>query len=214
MKTNLLSLLLILTINFSFAQFNANCYQNDNGLYQYYARITTIPNIDSDFTKPDFLNYLNTNGNLSAGDLTLLNNNVTSVSKSFPTAQTPALQNVVNIDSNTDIRSIISNSNNAVTDVECRNNPILLNASDIQTKISKVWVAGNPITEKSELKIDSKITNFEIAITNSVGQIIFKRQYFENDNIKLSNLIQKKGIFFIKVTDQTTKEYYLVKVIK
>src|SRR6218665_2189677 len=114
MKTKLLfTFFLFAVFKLSFAQLN--CYQQDNGLYQYYAKLENIPNLNSGFDKTDFINYATTYGNLTTGNLTMLNSDVISVSKSFPSSQTPFLQNVVSIDSNSDIYSIISNTNSSIS---------------------------------------------------------------------------------------------------
>lgn len=86
----------------------------------------------------------------------MLNNDVLSVSKSFPTSQTPILQMVISIDSNSDIRNILSNLNNSVSMIECRNNGILLSTNDLKPDNSKIFVTENPITEKSKLIIRFK----------------------------------------------------------
>lgn len=212
MKTKLFFLPLLLTINFSFAQLN--CYQQDSGLYQYYAKLENIANVSSNFAKPDFTNYTTIYGNFSSGNLSILNNNITTVSKSFPTAQTPFLQNIISIDSSSDIYSIISNSNNSISNIECRGNGALLNTRSSQIKTSEITVTENPITENSLLKIDVKIKSFEILITNSTGQIIFRNQYNETKNIKLNDLIKENGVYFVTITNSKTKESHFIKIIK
>lgn len=157
MKPKLFFIFLILTFQVSFSQtVPQSCYQPDTGLYQYYSKLENIANVDPNFNKTDFINYVTTYGNTTAGNLTLLNNDVLSVSKSFPTSQTPILQMVISIDSNSDIRNILSNLNNSVSMIECRNNGILLSTNDLKPDNSKIFVTENPITEKSKLIIRFK----------------------------------------------------------
>lgn len=214
MKAKLLFLLLclFLTYNLSFAQLN--CYQQSNNLYQYYAKLENIPNLNSNFNKTDFINYVTTYGNLTAGNLSILDTDVILVSKSFPTSQTPFLQNVVSIDSTSDIYSIISNANNSISTIECRNNPILLRTSDFEFNNLKFTVTKNPIDENSKIIIDSKIKNFSLLITNSVGQTIYKKQYKSGENIFLSSLIKDKGLYILTIIDIENNTINSLKVTK
>ena len=213
MKTKLLFFLLIfLTIKFSFAQLN--CYQQDNGLYQYYAKIENISNVNSNFDKTDFINYITTYGNLTSGDLNILNTDIISVSKSFPSSQTPFLQNVVSIDSNSDIYSIISNTNNSISTIECRNNPILLNIQNVGIENIKLAVTKNPITEDSKLIVNSKIKKFKLILTNFAGQIVYENQYKNEDTIFLNPILKEKGIYILTIINFENNVSNSIKIIK
>lgn len=212
MRTKLLLLFFLLTIKLSFAQLN--CYQQDNGLYQYYAKLENIANLNSNFDKNEFINYVITYGNLTKGDLNILNSNVITVSKSFPASQTPFLQNVVSIDSISDIYPIISNSNNSISTVECRNNPILLDVQNIGLNKINLYVTKNPIDDTSQLKIDSKIKTFELLITNSVGQLIYKNKFRNLEIIYLNDFINGNGLFIVTVINLENNQSNSVKIIK
>ncbi|MFL9833877.1 T9SS type A sorting domain-containing protein [Chryseobacterium terrae] len=211
MKTKLLlNFFILIAIKFS-AQLN--CYQQSNGLYQYYAKIENIPNINSNFDKTDFINYVTTYGNLNSGNLATLNSDILFVSKSFPTSQTAFLQNVVNIDSNSDIYPIISNANNSISTIECRSNPILLKVQNFQLN-NRLSVTKNPVDETSKLIIDSKIKNFKLTVTNSAGQIVYSNEFKNNENISLNTFIKETGLYILTIIDLQNKNNYIVKVIK
>lgn len=212
MKTKLLFLFLILTTKISFAQLN--CYEQDSGLYQYYAKLENISDLNSDFNKTDFMNYVTTYGNLTVENVTTLNTNVISVSKSFPTSQTPFLQNVVSIDSNSDIYSILSNANNSISTIECRNNPSLLNTDNPELKNFKLLITKNPIDETSRIEIDPEIKNFELLLTNSFGQIIYKNQYKNGETISPNILIRENGLYILTIIDLENNQVTTLKIIK
>lgn len=212
MKTKLFfTFFILIAMKFS-AQLN--CYQQNNGLYQYYAKIENIPILNSNFDKTDFINYLSTYGNLSSGNLTILNSEILSVSKSFPSTQSTFLQNVVNIDSNSNIYSIISNANNSISTIECRNNPILLNVQNFELNNNKFSVTKNPIDETSQLLIDPKIKNFKLIISNSAGQIVYSSQFKNGENISLNTFIKETGLYILSIRDLKNSNNYIVKVIK
>jgi len=212
MKTKLLfTFFILIAIKFS-AQLN--CYQQSNGLYQYYAKLENIPNLNSNFDKTDFINYVTTYGNLNSGNLATLNSDILSVSKSFPSSQSPFLQNVVNIDSNSDIYSIISNANNSISTIECRSNPILLKVQNFELNNYKLSVTKNPLDETSKLLIDPRIKNFTLRITNSAGQIVYSNQIKNSENIFLNTFIKETGLYILTIIDLQNKNSYIVKVIK
>ena len=212
MKDKLMILFLFMTINLSFAQLN--CYQQNNGLYQYYAKLENIPNLNSNFNKTDFMNYVTTYGNMTTVNLSTLNTSVILVSKSFPTSQTPFLQNVVSIDSDSDIYPIILNSNNSVTTIECRGNPILLNVQNFEKKNLKLNITKNPIDETSKIVIDPKVRFFKIVITNTAGQIIYENQFKSVDSIFLNEIILDRGLYILTVTDLDDNRTESLKLIK
>lgn len=212
MKKNLLFLFSLLTVNLFFAQ--VNCYQQDNGRYQYYAKLVNIPNLNSNFDKNEFINYVTAYGNLTNENLTVLNSDVISVIKSFPASQTPFLQNVVSIDSVSDIYPIISNANHSISTIECRNNPILLGTQNTSLHKINLSVTKNPIDETSQLKIDSHLKIFELCIANAAGQIIYKNKFRNTEVIYLNDLIKEKGIFIVTVINIENSKASSVKIIK
>ncbi|QIG88758.1 hypothetical protein G6R40_03315 [Chryseobacterium sp. POL2] len=213
MKTKLLFLLfLFLTTKLSFAQLN--CYQQSNNLHQYYAKLEHISNLNIGFDKTDFINYVTTYSNLTTENLSILDTDVISVSKSFPSSQTAFLQNVVSIDSNSDIYSILLNSNNSISTIECRNNPILLNTPDFELNNLKFAVTKNPIDENSKIIVHSKIKNFILLISNSVGQTIHKKQYTIGENILINSLVKEKGLYILTIIDAEKKHAQSLKVVK
>ena len=212
MKTKLLLVFSLLTINLSFAQLN--CYQQDNGRYQYYAKLVNIPNLNSHFEKNEFINYVTVYGNLTNENLTVLNSDIITVIKSFPASQSPFLQNVVSIDSVSDIYPIISNANNSISTIECRNNPILLDTQNTGLNKINLFVTKNPIDESSQLKIDPHIKIFELCIANAAGQIIYENKFRNTEVIYLNDLIKEKGIFIITVLNIENSKSSSVKIIK
>lgn len=214
MKTKLFIFLLIFSLQYSFGQSNSNCYQQDNGLYQYYAKLDHISVVNPSFNKSDFMSYAAQYSNISSGNMTLLNSDIVSVSTSFPGITLVFFQNVVSIDAQSDLYSIISNSNGSISKIECRNNAFLLGTHDLNLKSSDISVTENPITNASILKMEPGIKNFELSITSSIGRIIYKNRHTSNETIYPSRMITDKGIYFITILDTDKGQLHTLKVVK
>lgn len=210
MKNKLILIfLLFAATSFSFAQLN--CYQQDTSLYQYYARLVNVASVNSDFNKADFMAYITANGNLSAGDLNILSAEIVSVSKSFPISQT--VQNVVSIDANAGIYSILFNAS-SISDVECRGNPVLLNVKDTVPLQRKLSVTRNPVDDTSQLRTAPEMRQFTLIVTNAAGRILHKDLYRKGDRIFLHHFIQEKGVYFLTVIDPESHTNASLKVLK
>ena len=212
MKINLLLTFLILFVSKSFAQLN--CYNAENGLHQYYAKLDLLSSMDTNFNKADFISYLSNYGNLSNENATFLEAELIKSIKAFVGTQSELLKNVAYIESSADIYPILSNSNNSISIIECSGNAELLNTQNLAINKNKISVTKNPVDANSAVIIDPKIKNFNFIIRNSLGQIIYNKQYNNITTLKFGNYIKESGIYFIQILDLDQKDSTTIKVIK
>lgn len=213
MKTKLLYTFLFLIVNkMMFAQ--QDCFNQESGLFTYFNVLENVTNLDTNFNKTDFINFLSTNENISPEDLAILNTEIVSVSQSFPTAQSEFLQKVVDVDATSDIFDVISEFNSSISLIECRNFGTLLSNENFEINNDKIKITSNPINEATELIISSNILKFEIVIVNSLGQIVFKNQFLNDNSLYLDSLIKESGFYILSVTDLNSNQIYSLKVFK
>jgi hypothetical protein len=210
MKKIILLLTFVVCTNLTFGQ-QTDCSQTD-GTFSYYA-LLIIDNIPNDFSKTDFINHIVSLDNVSNEDLTILNDNLTEVFKSFPTAQSEYLQRVVSVNSNVEIYPILTELTNSIEYHECTGEGTILGLNDNEY-LKNIVVYPNPITENSV--VEFKMTQVEVSleIFNNLGQKIFEEKVF-NDKIFIFKKVKlKNGIYFLKIKDLNNRKSEILKIVK
>jgi|SaaInlStandDraft_1057018.scaffolds.fasta_scaffold125304_1 hypothetical protein len=210
MKKILLILIFSLCINLTYSQ-QTDCSQS-NGTFSYYA-VLIINSIPNEFDKTDFINHIVSLDNISAEDLTTLNDNITDVFKSFPTAQSAYLQRVVNVSSNVEIYSILEGLNNSIEYHECTEEGTILGLNDNEY-VKNVFVYPNPISEKSIVELTMFPVEVTIEIINGLGQIIFTENVIDQPIFEFKNIKLESGIYYIKISDLNSGISDLLKIVK
>ena len=131
------------SIEFQYCVLNS-CPMGD-GTFHYYA-LLTLPEVSLDFNKNDFIDLVTLLDNISSENLTLLKNNITSVFKAFPSAQSEFLQRVVYIEATTELFQTLDVLNNSIEHHECIVDSVILNTNSID-EIKKLIVYPNPVSE-------------------------------------------------------------------
>ena len=184
MKKILLILIFSLCINLTYSQ-QTDCSQS-NGTFSYYA-VLIINSIPNEFDKTDFINHIVSLDNVSNEDLTILNDNLTEVFKSFPTAQSEYLQRVVSVNSNVEIYPILTELTNSIEYHECTEEGTILGLNDNEY-VKNVFVYPNPISEKSIVELTMFPVEVTIEIINGLGQIIFTENVIDQPIFEFKNI--------------------------
>jgi hypothetical protein len=210
MKRIILLLTFALCSNLIFGQ-QTDCSQSD-GTFSYYA-VLIIDNIPNDFDKTDFISHIVSLDNISNEDLTTLNDNITEVFKSFPTAQSEYLQRVVNINSVIEIYPILAELNNSIEYHECTGEGTILGLKDNEF-LKNIVVYPNPITDNSVLEFRLTQTEIKLEIVNYLGQKIHEENKLNDKSYNLKKVNLTSGIYFLKVTDLKNGKSETLKIVK
>lgn len=210
MKKLILLLTLLVFTNLTFGQ-QTDCSQ-PNGTFSYYA-VLIIDNIPNDFNKTDFINHIVSLDNISNEVLTTLNDNITEVYKSFPTAQSEYLQRVVNVNSNIEIYPILTELNNSIEYHECTGEGTILGLNNNEYLKSLV-VYPNPITENSVVEFKMIPVKINLEITNNLGQKIHKENILNDKKFDLKKVNLTSGIYYLKIIDLNNGKSETLKIVK
>lgn len=199
-----------------------NCSDEDDS-YNYYALLNQNF-VSNDFNKNDFVNYILSIDNVSQSVLDLLNFEITSVSKAFPSAFSQILNRVVVVNSNVNLYEVFENNLlNSVDHHECIlfcndvNNCLLgepLRIENIEHK-RLISVYPNPTYDYLFIKSLESPMQFNVTLSNNLGQIVktYKNFSGSTNNINLGDL--KSGIYFLKITEfNEIKPSEFFKIIK
>ncbi len=201
-----------------------NCYLTDceqsDGSFSYYVLLTSETVADG-YDKNDFINFISANDNISASDISTLNQEVISVTTPFGFSNNPVLQRILAVDSNTELFSLFDSFINSIEFHECRNlcsgDECLLDGTlsinDIEKNINAI-VYPNPITDKSALYLTKSFKEIEIQIVDNLGKVVHEEIIRNKTVIKLKHYKMVKGTYFliIHILDNDTKE--TIKLVK
>jgi len=188
-----------------------DCSQSE-GTFSYYA-VLIIDEIPNDFDKTDFINHIVSLDNISNEDLTTLNDNITEVFKSFPTAQSEYLQRVVNVNSNVEIYPILAELNNSIEYHECTGEGTILGLNDNEY-LKNIVVYPNPITENSVIELKTSQLEIKLEIVNNLGQKIHEKNILNDKIIGLKNINLTSGIYYLKIIDLNNGKSETLKIVK
>ena len=208
-KKIILILIILFGISSTFGQ-QTDCSLKD-GTFSFYARLI-IDNIPDSFNKTDFINHITELDNISNEDLSVLNEKITSVFKSFPTAETESLQRTINISATFDIYPILTKLNNSIEFHECTGEAEILGTNN--NEIKKIIVYPNPITENSMIELKMESNELKLEITNNLGQLIYQKRFLKKNIIELKNINLESGIYFLKVLDLENGNFERMKILK
>ena len=210
MQKIILLLTFIIWTNLSFGQ-QTDCSQPD-GTFSYYA-VLIIEDIPNDFDKTDFINHIVSLDNISNADLTTLNDNITEVFKSFPTAQSEYLQRVVNVNSNVEIYPILAGLNNSIEYHECTGDGVILGVGENDYVVNTL-VYPNPIMENSVVEFKMPQVEVKLEIFNNLGQKIYEENILNDKIFSLNKVNLKNGIYFLKIIDAINRKSETLKIVK
>jgi len=210
MKKIILLLTFVICANLMFGQ-QTDCSQSE-GTFSYYA-VLIIDEIPNDFDKTDFINHIVSLDNISNEDLTTLNDNITEVFKSFPTAQSEYLQRVVNVNSNVEIYPILAELNNSIEYHECTGEGTILGLNDNEY-LKNIVVYPNPITENSVIELKTSQLEIKLEIVNNLGQKIHEKNILNDKIIGLKNINLTSGIYYLKIIDLNNGKSETLKIVK
>lgn len=196
------------SIEFQYCVLNS-CPRSD-GTFHYYA-LLTLSEVPLDFDKDDFINFIVGVDNIPSVDLAILNTNITSVYKAFPTAQSEFLQRVVYIEATTELFQILDDINNSIEHHECLEEAIL--NLNFYEKIKNAIVYPNPISDNSVIELNRSSTLFRIVLINSFGQIVHQENFSGKSVIELKNFPIPNGISFLKIFDLTNGGIETLKIV-
>jgi hypothetical protein len=210
MKKIILLLTFVVCANLTFGQ-QTDCSQTD-GTFSYYA-VLIINNIPNDFNKTDFINHIVGLDNISNEDLTTLNDNITEVFKSFPTAQSEFLQRVVNVNSNVEIYQILTELNNSIEYHECTGEGTILGLNNNEY-VKTAIVYPNPITENSVIEFKTSQVDIKLEIVNNLGQKIHEENMLNDKIFSLKKVSLTSGIYYLKIIDLKNGKSETLKIVK
>ncbi len=210
MKKIILLLIFLVSTNLTFGQ-QTDCSQ-PNGTFSYYA-VLIIDNIPNSFNKTDFINHIVSLDNISNENLTTLNDNITEVFKSFPTAQSEYLQRVVNINSNVEIYPILTELNNSVEYHECTGEGTILGLKNNEY-LKSIVVYPNPLTENSVVEFKMVQVEVKLEIINNLGQRIHEENILNDKIFDLKKVNLTSGINYLKIIDLNNGKSEILKIVK
>lgn len=197
-----------------------NCIESD-GSYNYYVLIK-LNDVPIDFDKNSFLNYIQTEDNISETLFDLLELGITNLKKAFPVVSSDFLNRVIEVNSNINLYNIFEND--LINSVEyqeclylCLNGSCLLgqtlNNETIDNEKSYL-IYPNPFTDQLVIKNNNPNESYMIEIHDVLGQSVFIKDNFNgSDNIlKLDYL--EKGIYFLRIASKDTASNEVFKVVK
>tara|TARA_Y100000815_G_scaffold264596_1_gene280424 strand:+ start:7848 stop:8756 length:909 start_codon:yes stop_codon:yes gene_type:complete len=192
------------------------CVENDcstnEGVFQYLPLlfIETVPN---DFNKDDFIDFILEMDTVPSEDVNTLTDNIISVEKTFPSAQSSTLKRVVTINSTGDIYPILDMLENSIEYMECGSDEVVLRMNDRDNNID-ILVYPNPITENSVIRLGDDFITLRYEIINSLGQIVHQGNHRGGNIIEIGKIQIPHGVYFIKIQDKTTKEIIVIRIFK
>lgn len=188
-----------------------DCVQEDN-TYRYYATVVEGP-IGNDFDKADFIDYIIARDVISTSDLTILTNELLSVEKAFPNAQSDFLQRTLVIHAMADIYDILESLTNSLEFFECISDDIILALEEVP-KAPGVKLFPNPVTEQSVLQFPQPSQTVRVELINALGQQLYIGNHIGAEYIALKKLPVPLGISFLKIYYVRNGRAEVIKVVR
>jgi hypothetical protein len=169
---------------------------------------------DASFDKEDYIQYIESNSNISNSDVAFLNAVIVDVFPEFPSSNNEDLQRVLHITSNSDllVPFLHDYTEHAVEVIEniCSEPELSIENMSFTDKIK---VIPNPIVHNFEIHIDDSISIDKLIVYNVYGKILTKK-FITNENVfTKSDFNLNSGLYFFKFhsNKKTTTKKIIVK---
>ena len=170
---------------------------NPNGLFEFYIALNDSGIPDSDYTKADFINYLEATSSPTQEQLDFLNANITDVERAFPMSNIESLQRALFVTANYDLLiSYLSNFPTAFnyTVISCYEE--VLSNGNHRNLENNIKISPNPITPNSTVQFENQFEVDELNVYDISGKLIVRKPTKGLRTVSLNDVKLNSGLYF------------------